>query len=250
MKYKLLLLLFVVPFVTSFAQRVQVTTFRRVAGDSTKTKSTTSYFGVQANQLLNQLFNFGNSSPSINNPYLLTYSLNSNQTGVGLNSGLGYTVHSTDEKSDPNTTRKSTISSFSIRAGIEKKSFIGKKWLASYGFDLLYNNEDDNTTTSTSFQGNSNSTGSVSNTSYFGFGPRFALNFVLSERILLGTEATYYFKSITVSQTIKNTSTFQVFDPNTGQTTNQTTSSETHTSQNNADFVFNVPVSIFLIVKF
>src|SRR5260221_9848663 len=148
-------------------------------------RSTHQYLGVQANQLLNQLFNFGNTNTAANNPYLIIYSVNSARTGVGLNTGLGYTVHSTDDKSDPNTSRSTTISSFSTRVGVEKKASLGKKWQASYGFDFLYNNEDDKTKVASQFQFNSNSSESNSNTSYFGFGPRVALNFFITEKILL-----------------------------------------------------------------
>ena len=222
-----------------------------VAGDSTKLKrSTHQYLGLQANQLLNQLFNFGNNAPAINNPYLIIYSVNSVRTGVGLNTGMGYTVHSTDDKSDPNTSRSTTISSFSTRVGVEKKSLLGKKWQVSYGFYLLYNNEDDKTNITSQFQFNSNSSESNSNTSYFGFGPRVALNFFITEKILLGTEATYYFKSIKISQKITNTQTSIFVDPNTGQQSSQTTTSATNSSQKSTDFALNLPVALFLILKF
>jgi hypothetical protein len=220
-------------------------------GDSTKPiRSTHQYLGLQANQLINQLFNFGNTNPVVNNPYLIIYSVNSARTGVGLNTGLGYTVHSTDDNSDPNTTRSTTISSFSTRLGVEKKSLLSKKWQVSWGFDLLYDNEDDHSTTSSKFQFNSNSSDSNSNTSYFGFGPRLALNFFVTEKIILGTEATYYFKSIKVSQKIMNTSTSVTIDPITGQQSSQTSTSTTNSSQKATDFTLKVPVAVFLMLKF
>jgi hypothetical protein len=134
--------------------------------------------------------------------------------------------------------------------GVEKKSLLSKKWQASYGFDLLYNNEDDHTSTSSKFQFNSNSSDSNSNTSYFGFGPRVALNFFITEKILLGTEATYYFKSIKVSQKITNTSTSVTIDPTTGQQSSQTSSSTIDTSQKATDFALKLPVALFLMLKF
>ena len=251
MTYRFILVLILFPVFLSSAQRLKVLTYRMAPGDSTKpTRSTSQYLGIQANQLLNQLFNFGNNAPVVNNPYLIIYSVNSVRTGVGLNTGMGYRVHSTDDKSDPTTSRSTTISSFSTRLGIEKKSAFSKKWQASYGFDILYNNEDDKTTTASKFQFNNFSSDTNSNTSYFGFGPRVALNFFITEKILLGTEATYYFKSIKISQKVTTTQTFTTTDPNTGQQIFQTTTSSTNTSQKSTDFALQVPVAIFLILKF
>jgi len=250
MRHRIILVLILFPVLLSTAQRLKVSTYRMVAGDSTKAKKTThQYLGIQANQLLNQLFNFGNNAPVVNNPYLIIYSVNSLRTGLGLNAGMGYTVHSTDEKSDPTTSRSTTINSFSTRVGVEKKSLLSKKWQVSFGFDLIYNNEDDQTRSESKFQFNSMISDSNSNTSYFGFGPRAALNFFVSEKILLGTETTYYFKSIKISQKITNTQTTVTIDPNTGQQFFQTTSSTVNTSQKATDFALRVPVAIFLILK-
>ena len=251
MRYRFILVLILFPVFLCSSQRLKVLTYRMAPGDSTKpVRSTHQYLGVQANQLLNQLLSLGNNNAVVTNPYLIIYSVNSARTGVGLNMGLGYTVHSTDDKSDPNTTRSTTISSFSTRVGVEKKSLLTKKWQASYGFDLLYNNEDDHTSSSSKFQFNSNSSDSNSNTSYFGFGPRVALNFFITEKILLGTEVTYYFKSIKVSQKITNTSTSVTIDPTTGQQSSQTSSSTIDTSQKATDFALKVPVALFLMLKF
>jgi len=128
MRYRLILVLILFPVFLCSSQRLTVLTYRMAPGDSTKpVRSTHQYLGVQANQLLNQLFSLGNNNAVVTNPYLIIYSVNSARTGVGLNMGLGYTVHSTDDKSDPNTTRSTTISSFSTRVGVEKKSLLGKK---------------------------------------------------------------------------------------------------------------------------
>lgn len=252
MKYKSVLVLIL--FTTSFciAQRVKVLTYRKVPGDSTKSvkvKQMNHYLGVQANQLLNQLFNFGNSSVAVTNPYLIIYSMNSIKTGWGLNAGLGYNVNTTTDNSDPNTQRKTTTNDFSVRLGIEKKSFLSKKWLASYGLDLLYGKQSDETTATSQFQFNSNSTDTNSSTKSSGLGPRLALSYFISEKIILGTEATYYYKWVKVSQKITNTSVNIFVDPNTGQTVVQESSSSQSNSVKSKDFTFSVPVSIFLILK-
>jgi hypothetical protein len=242
MKYKLMLGLILLTSSFCFAQRIQVLTYRKVAGDSAKTKKEKKmihYVGVQANQLLSQLFNFNNSSTAVNNPYLIVYSMNSIETGWGLNAGLGYSINTTTDDSDPNTTRKTTLNNFSLRAGIEKKSFLSKKWLASYGFDVLWSKQGDDATNTSQSQFDVSSSEVNSSTRHLGFGPRFGLNYFISDKIILGTEATYYFRFSKVSDTITNT------DNNSGVVN----SSSTTTSQHLTDLTFTVPVAIFLIVK-
>ncbi|HYD20210.1 MAG TPA: hypothetical protein VEB40_01945, partial [Flavipsychrobacter sp.] len=46
--------------------------------------------GVQANELIRQVFNFNNNgSSALNNPYLFTYSLNWKKPGIGIRLGVG-----------------------------------------------------------------------------------------------------------------------------------------------------------------
>jgi len=250
MRYPIIAGFILLPVLLSSAQRLQVLTYRKVPGDSTKeVKPYNQYFGIQANQLINQIFSFGNP-PAVNNPYLLTYSVNSLATGSGFNAGVGYTVHSTHDQSDPNTERSTDVSTFSIRVGLEKKAYLSKRWLVSYGADLLYGDESNNSTTSTKFQFNTNSSESKSSTNYLGLGPRLTLNYFFSDRLLLGTEATYYFKSLKIDQKLTITQTFVTVDPNTGQQFTQTNTQTSDTSQKSKDFVFTAPVAIFLIFKF
>jgi hypothetical protein len=242
-KYILGLLLFVTTFCE--AQRVQVVTYRTAAGDSTKTKKEKKarrayhYLGIQANQLLNQLFNFGNSTTAVSNPYLIIYSINSIPTGWGLNVGTGYAVNTSTDNSNPNVQNKSTLNDFSLRLGVEKKSFLSRKWMASYGFDFLWSKQSDETTSTSQFQFQTNITDTNSSTRSFGSGPRVGLNYFISEKIMLGTEATYYFRWMKVSSTITNTSMGNGAD----------SSSANNTNQHLTDLTLNVPVAIFLIVK-
>lgn len=232
------------------AQRLEVSDVRRVKGDSAAQKKTNQYIGLQANQLISQLLNFSGSTPSISNPYLLVYSVNSTRTGSGFSAGLGYNVQTTETNSNPTQTNKTSINSFSLRLGYDKKSYLGRKWLINWGLDFIIHNEDNTTKNESSFQGSSNSTETRSNLNYWGFGPRAGLSFFISDRILLGTEATYYFKTINNTSHITNTSTFLTIDPNTGQQIKQTTTSSQDSSGDNTEFSLTLPVAIFLIVKF
>jgi hypothetical protein len=165
-------------------------------------KKVNQYVGIQANQLFRQLFNFGGTSTPINNPYLLTYSLNSANTGWGFAVGLGYT-HSQFEEGDLFNPVETTINDFFFRIGVDRKTLIGKRWLLGFGFDLIRESLK-NETKSNSFFGDFKS---ETKSSVFGFGPRMGLNFLITPRILVGTEATYYFKRTKETQKVTDLNT-------------------------------------------
>lgn len=217
--------------------------------DSTRVKTVSHYLGIQANELLRQLFNLSNNSSSVVNPYLINYSLNSVKSGWGLNVGLGYTVDNVDQ-SDANTSSKTQSNNLAFRIGVERKVPLTKKWLISYGIDLLADKNHSTTTTTSQFQFNTNETDIDNTTKDSGFGPRFTMNYFISPKIILGTEASYYYKSINTFQKITNSSTVITVDPNTGQQTESFNSSSTNTSQDRKQFHFSVPAIIYLILKF
>jgi hypothetical protein len=247
MRYKLFLGLMLFTSLFCSAQSL----YRSAGVDSSNSKKERrnfQYIGVQANQLLNQLFSFGNTTTPTNNPYLIVFSTNSKLTGWGYNAGIGYTINSTTDNSDPNTQRKDNVNNFSVRFGVEKKQFLSKKWMASYGIDLTYNKQGDDSNVVSQFQFNSNTTDSNSSTKSFGGGPRATLNYFITARIILGTEATYYYKYVKVSDKITDTSVNIVTDVN-GNQSFQTSSSTSNTSTKSTTFSFQAPLAIFLIVK-
>lgn len=189
-------------------------------------KKTAHYLGLQANELIRQLFNFGGSSGSFNNPYLLTYSLNSIKTGWGANFGLGYT-HNEFKEGDALNPRETNINDFFFRAGVEKKISLGRKWIFSSGLDFV--RESQKNKTILSFGGGTQPFVTETKITATGIGPRIALQFSVSERIWLGTEATYYYKSSKQRQTATNVPT---------------------TNDDLKSFRFSVPAVLFLIVKF
>src|SRR6187551_3878023 len=76
------------------------------------------YIGVQANQLIKQLFNLSNNNAVVNNPYLLVYSVNSVRNGWGANIGFGYTFNEVTD-GDAFNTRETKVNNFFFRAGFE-----------------------------------------------------------------------------------------------------------------------------------
>ena len=191
------------------------------------------YVGVQANQLIRQLFSLSNASSAINNPYLLTYSINSASTGSGVNFGLGYTFNESTD-GDAFNERKNKISDFFFRVGYEKKSNFGKHWVLSAGIDAVVDLQNNTTRTrSGSGQGVPEVVTKNKNNGW-GLGPRVTLNYTITDKMLLGTEVTYYFKSI------KNT----IEVSGAGAILNE------ETDESFKRFQLNVPAVLFLILKF
>jgi hypothetical protein len=206
---------------TGFAQEETAPPPRKVA----------HYVGIQANQLIRQLFSLSNSNSAINNPYLMTYQVNSLETRVGLNIGLGMNI---DQFNDDIGTlrRESKISDIFFRIGIEKKTYLAKKWILSAGFDIVVDNQSNSTKTFDPINPNNTQAETKNKTSGVGIGPRCGLYFHINDKILLGTEASYYLKSL------KTTSEFK--------------SSFTSPEVNSSDikrFQLVVPAVIFLVLK-
>jgi hypothetical protein len=167
------------------------------------TRKAAHYIGIQANQLIKQLFNFSGSNAAVNNPYLMTYQVNSTETRVGLNIGLGLNI---DQFNDDVGTfqRESKISDMFFRIGIEKKTYLAKKWLLSAGFDVVVDNQSNHTKTFDPLNPNNSQTETDNKTSGFGLGPRCGLYFHINDKILLGTEASYYLKSLKTTSEFKS----------------------------------------------
>jgi hypothetical protein len=212
-------------------------------------KSKTHYFGVQANQLLRQLLNFSSASNTVSNPYLLNYSVNSDSTGLGLNVGFGYSF---DEfkTGDAVFERTSKLNDLFFRIGIDHKYRLGKKWLTSWGIDIVVDNQSNKTITKNDSDFNKSEITTTNKLSGFGLGPRFTLNYSISEHLLLGTELTYYFKSLKNSSETKSKVTTREFDPITGQERNVTRTEETDTDDDFKKLQLNVPAVLFLTLKF
>lgn len=210
----------------------------------TETKTSTDkgfdhYFSVQVNQLIRQVFNFNNSTSStINNPYLLNYSINSHETGWGARLGVGY-MYNSSKSNDGITATETKINDMSVRLGFEKIFTLADKWSAGAGLDIVYSNNDDHTVNNV----NSNFGGSNTDTktviSSYGAGPMAWLRYHITSKILLGTETSFYYMTGDQKQTITITDPF-------GGGTSFPTNTSNKVSQGN----ISAPVVFYLTVKF
>lgn len=207
------------------------------------------YVGVQINQLLKQLINLNNNNATIDNPYLLTYTMAMAKSGWNVHAGIGYNYKKVTDKNTP-ANHESKINDLNYRVGLGKTVTFGKRWEASYGLDYVGGYKLDKTfSTSVTDFGNgsdSSATTSTNKTITKGYGVQLTLGFHISDRILIGTESTYYFADADQKQNILITETVTNDFNNTTTVTTTNTNLETETST----FTFSVPVAIFLILKF
>jgi hypothetical protein len=192
-------------------------------------RSANHYIGLQANQLLRQLLNLSGTSASINNPYTASYSFNGKQKGNGMAFGLGILSKKISDN-DQGINRETINNDFFFRVGYDKKIQLNQRWIWGWGVDGLLLRSKRNTTTS--FQGTLSSV--INSTENgFGFGPRVSLLFNISKMVYLGTEASCYYQS---SKTKRETK-LDNNPPRKDDTKNST-------------FELQVPVVIFLVVRF
>jgi len=190
-------------------------------------RKTNQYVGLQANQLIKNLLNFSGTTTATTNPYLLVYSLNSKSTGVGFATGLGFSSIQT-KSTDNFTTVTSKTNDFAWRFGLDVKKYLSRRWLFGYGTDILL--EANKSETVSNLGANPNPTVTTTIKRY-GFGPRVSLNYQFHERLMIGTEASYYFKWI-------------------DQSTKVTGGAGQPDSAKLRSFQFTLPAVIFLIMKF
>lgn len=192
------------------------------------TRKASHFIGLQANQLIRQILSFGGNNTPVSNPYLLSYAVNSKASGFGFATGLGYSlIQSKNNDNFISTTSK--VSDFAWRFGLEKKVYLSRHWLTGIGFDALI--ESSKSETKTKFDNNSPAPTVTTTTKRSGFGPRVLLNYQFSEKLMIGTEASFYAKFINVEQKTQNIQTPP--DPNAKLKSTQ----------------FTLPAAIFVIVK-
>ena len=202
---------------------MQLTSVKRTISPQDKKKPTTlsnHYLGIVANQLLRQLFNFGGNNNSFSAPYLLQYAINAKKNGKGVNIGLTYDKNSFTDVSN-GATRKTNNRIIAFRIGYDRKVDWGKRWIGIYGFDLLQDGSKSKTVSTPGFTIETSSKG-------WGIGPRFGILFRVSEKILLGTDAAYYFKVSKSSQHFPD---------------------QSRSTQKSTNFNLSLPVALFLTIK-
>ncbi len=210
-----------------------------------KDKQCDQYLGVQLNGLIKQVFNFNNNTSTTPvNPYLVVYSINSKKTGWGLRLGLGYNYTSTS--SDDGITANSTkLNDLAVRLGVEKRFILSDKWSAGVGLDAVFNSNNDNTST-TIKQGDTVTTATKTATNSYGGGPMCWLRYHLTDKVLIGTEASFYYVTGTQNTTLDVTTT--QFGGGFGGSV--TTTTETTSKPTISQGTFSSPIVFYIMVRF
>jgi hypothetical protein len=154
--------------------------------------------GTDITALIQRLFNFNRSDidPFFSAAYQITYKRHfgnfSFRTGIG-----GSTFSSDIENNFSEETLKRTGQSIDYRLGIEKGMEIGTRWNFYYGLDFVHSIS--NSRNDSNFQSGGWRHGSVRKGSTLGVSPLLGLEFKISERIALQTEANFiaFFRKIT-----------------------------------------------------
>lgn len=149
------------------------------------------YLGLQVNELVRQIFSLGGTDVPAN-PYFLNYTYTS-ATNDGLNIGFALNIDeiNTADNFNSNNTK---IRNFAFRMGYEKKTQLSKRFLYSMGLDLTLDFQKNETTNEDSFSSFRIVTTTKRNG--WGLGPRFTFQYQVTDNIMIGTEANYYFKAL------------------------------------------------------
>lgn len=205
-------------------------------------KKVVHHLGVQINELVRQVFNFNSSNATAtnNNPYLLVYSINSINKGWGGRIGVGYTYRSFTDDDGVNR-RETDINDMQLRVGIEKAFTLSGRWSTGIGVDGLYNLNDDRTrNVIRAFD--TTTTITKTDITSFGGGLMGWIRYNISEKVVIGTETSFYYVTGDQKQDLSVTRRAQ----NTGMW--ETTVSKIDNEL--AEGIFRLPVAIYLMVRF
>ena len=219
--------------------------FAQTEANTVKEKMADQYLGVQVNSLIRQVFNFNNTTTSsVVNPYLLNYSINSRKSGWGGRIGIGYNYNSSSSN-DGITSTDTKLNDLSARIGVEKAFKLSGRWSAGAGLDFVYNTNDDHTVNNINSNFGGQNTDTKTTISSYGGGPMAWLRYNITDKIVVGTEASFYYTTGNQKQTISIT------DPNNGFPGGGGGFPQTSNTSNKVSLgVFNSPVVFFLSVKF
>ena len=185
------------------------------------------------------LFNSNANSIGTGNPYLLTYSMNNKETGWGIRAGIGSSsVSSSSAAISSSTVTDNT--DLQLRLGVEKTFYITDKWTAGCGFDAKINYSNDKLSSNYQNQVDSTLTTTTTKLLTYGGGVFGKINFHLSKRILIGTEASIYYVTGTNNQTVDYTRTYNRYPMSTESKSQPGFSRES----------INLPIVVYLLLRF
>ncbi|MGB6036226.1 MAG: hypothetical protein WBG42_08155 [Cryomorphaceae bacterium] len=214
----------------------------------TDTSATFEHFvGLQANALIQQVFNFGKSE-ELSNPFVAKYTLKHVDTGLSFNVAGGLNRNTTTAESGLLTQNES----YDLRVGLGWQKSLSERIEFGVGADILFGRtfNESSTINTVVFNGGVDSTVTVirNKSTYFGYGAQLSLSYKLTPSILIGTEASCYAYSTEVidNSTIDNYFIRSISDQATSVrsiiTENATTDGE--------EIELNLPIVFFLILRF
>ncbi|NEN24938.1 hypothetical protein G3O08_15665 [Cryomorpha ignava] len=211
--------------------------------EDSKEKRFDHFVGLQGNLLIREFFNFGEENNEIDNPYLLTYTMRSTKSGYALNAGFGY--NSTNRENDDGVRISQQIVDIRFGPGYQFKT---GKFEFGVGVDVIYRGRSIDTFSRqvVEFSNAVDSTVATTRSAIQGFGGGIQATgrFYLSDRFLIGTEASFNYISGNEKFNSENINyvVFQGVTTTTYQVENEKADVES--------WQFKLPVVIYLIVKF
>jgi hypothetical protein len=218
--------------------------------DAAPPKKFDHWAGLQVNELVRQLVNLNADDDLVDNPYLVKYAVFADRCRWGLQAGFGFRYDNFEDKLSP-TGQASRIYDVFYRAGVAHRFSIGKRWEVVAGLDFAGSRQSDKThTLQVLDQGariDTTVTYSNSVVKGRGGGLQLGLQFQVSGRIWLGTEATFYFMEFSDKQSVVLTEieTWPDFPENNSYSVSSSNSDIDHTA-----FEITVPAVLFLLIRF
>jgi len=150
------------------------------------------YIGIQLNHVIEP---FGLKDNSGNrNPYTLTYGVNQNSTGLGLNTAWGLQSSNTKSTQLPDAIVQTATNKTWFRFGFDIQGSLHQRWRLGMGVDLLLTRQTDLSKT----YSNGFVTENRKDTHGRGLGPRISLQYLINSRLRVGTETCLYFEKFKI----------------------------------------------------
>src|SRR6185436_2743328 len=154
---------------------------------------------------------------AVTDPYLLTYTVMATKCNWGIEAGTGFDYSNIVDKNTP-VSRETKINNFFYRIGICRKHSLGKRFEAGYGFDIVGDYQLSKTFSgSVLVVGNltdSSESVATTRTRTIGAGLQASFGFYISDKIMLGTETTYYYTKARKKENVQVTD--NITDPFNG----------------------------------
>lgn len=146
--------------------------------------------GINVTNVLGNLLSLNPNNAK--SPYGITYRRHLGKTSFRSGYNVNITNSSEEDFSNGNfITRKLNILTIDTRFGLEKHLLLSKKFLFSYGFDVLFGYVKENSEINEFNFGSSTFT-SDQNTLGVGLGPVLRFEYKISDRLFISTESSFY----------------------------------------------------------